>query len=75
MNRKTKKQAPRPPEKGSSYYLRPSTLAAIVADLWEETGAPPSSLREECWEMLCSHVGEKEALALVKKEDTYEKNN
>jgi hypothetical protein len=60
-------------ENQPGYYLRPSTLAALVADLTDCKGNPaPAALRAHALLWLVSHVGEKEAAAMVAKEDTSE---
>lgn len=53
-----------------AWHLRPTTLAALVADLTEAAGANPRALRAQALAMLTSHVGEKDAAAMVAAEDT-----
>jgi len=53
-----------------AWHLRPTTLAALVADLTDAAGAKPRALRAQALAMLTSHVGEKEAAAMVAAEDT-----
>lgn len=52
-----------------TFYLRPTTLAALVADLTDAPCAKPRALRAQALEMLVSHVGKKEAAAMVAAED------